>query len=116
MVALEVGVMLPVHRIVLQPAGPAGSQTRQRGVRRRHPQTDFRFGLVVYRDHGDEFVVRPGEKIPVDGRVIDGHSAVDESMITGESIPIAKRTDDLVIGGTLGFGVIGFLVKRFITR
>jgi P-type Cu+ transporter len=50
---------------------------------------------------GDVVVVRPGEKIPVDGEVIEGASAVDESMVTGESIPVEKRSGDEVIGGTL---------------
>ena len=50
---------------------------------------------------GDTVVVRPGEKIPVDGVVVDGASAVDESMITGESIPVEKRTGDEVIGATM---------------
>ncbi len=50
---------------------------------------------------GDEVVVRPGEKIPVDGVVESGHSAVDESMVTGESIPIEKVPGDSVIGATL---------------
>ncbi|HHJ39656.1 MAG TPA: copper-translocating P-type ATPase [Methylothermaceae bacterium] len=45
--------------------------------------------------------VRPGEKIPVDGVIIEGHSSVDESMITGESIPVEKTIGDEVIGGTL---------------
>ena len=53
---------------------------------------------------GDTVVVRPGEKIPVDGRVIFGESAVDESMITGESIPVSKRADDEVIGATMNTG------------
>ena len=50
---------------------------------------------------GDIFVVRPGEKVPVDGIVADGHSSIDQSMITGESIPVEKRIHDEVIGGTI---------------
>ncbi len=50
---------------------------------------------------GDVVVVRPGEKIPVDGRVVSGESAVDEAMITGESIPVVKRAGDEVIGATI---------------
>ena len=45
--------------------------------------------------------VRPGEKIPVDGRIIDGHSSVDESMLTGEPLPVEKKVGDEVVGGTL---------------
>jgi len=50
---------------------------------------------------GDTVIVRPGDKIPVDGEVTDGASAVDESMLTGESIPVEKRPGDEVIGATL---------------
>ncbi len=50
---------------------------------------------------GDTVVVRPGEKIPVDGIVLDGQGAVDESMITGESLPVEKAVGDPVIGATL---------------
>ncbi len=50
---------------------------------------------------GDIVVVRPGEKIPVDGMVREGHSSVDESMVTGESLPVEKRAGDKVIGATI---------------
>lgn len=50
---------------------------------------------------GDVVIVKPGEKIPVDGEVLEGASAVDESMLTGESIPIEKKAGDIVIGATV---------------
>ncbi len=50
---------------------------------------------------GDRLRVRPGEKVPVDGEVVEGGSAVDESMVTGEPIPVTKRVGDAVIGGTV---------------
>ncbi len=50
---------------------------------------------------GDKLRVRPGSKIPVDGEVIEGHSSVDESMISGEAIPVEKSVGEKVIGGTL---------------
>jgi Cu+-exporting ATPase len=62
---------------------------------------------------GDRLRVRPGEKIPVDGQVVEGRSAVDESMITGESIPVEKAADDRVIGATVnGTGSLVIRAER----
>jgi Cu+-exporting ATPase len=62
---------------------------------------------------GDIILVRPGEKMPVDGKVIDGDSSVDESMITGESIPVEKRKGDLVVGATINKnGSIRFIATK----
>ena len=62
---------------------------------------------------GDIVRVRPGETIAVDGVVTEGASGVDESMITGESLPVAKRAEDLVVGGTLNTsGTLAFRATR----
>jgi Cu+-exporting ATPase len=58
---------------------------------------------------GDTILVRPGERLPVDGEIVSGQTAIDESMMTGESIPVSKATGDRVIGGTLnGTGAIRY--------
>ena len=59
---------------------------------------------------GDRLRVRPGEKVPVDGLVVEGASSVDESMMTGEPMPVAKAVSDRVIGGTLN-GMSSFLMQ-----
>lgn len=62
---------------------------------------------------GDVVLVRPGERLPVDGRVVDGASYVDESMITGEPIPVGKGAGDEVVGGTVnGNGAFAFEATR----
>jgi cation transport ATPase len=55
---------------------------------------------------GDRLRVRPGEKVPVDGVVLEGGSAVDESMLTGEPMPVSKRPGDKLIGATSTSGAL----------
>ena len=62
---------------------------------------------------GNILLVRPGEKIPVDGEIIEGETSVDESMITGESLPVAKKPGDQVIGATINqHGAVKFMAKK----
>jgi Cu+-exporting ATPase len=75
-----------------------GLQPRNARVIRDHVEVDIPIEQVV---RGDLLLVRPGEKVPVDGVVRDGRSAVDESMVTGEPIPVTKEAGEEVIGGTL---------------
>ena len=62
---------------------------------------------------GDTVIVRPGERVPVDGEVASGASYVDESMISGEPIPVEKKAGDNVVGGTInGSGVLTFIARK----
>ncbi len=75
-----------------------GLQPKTARVVREGKERDIPIGEVGL----DETLrVRPGEKIPVDGVLIDGHSSIDESMLTGEPMPVAKSPGDQVVGGTL---------------
>ncbi|MGW5193392.1 heavy metal translocating P-type ATPase [Kribbella sp. NPDC004138] len=75
-----------------------GLQARNARVVRDGVETEIPVEDVAI---GDEVVVRPGEKIPVDAIVLSGSSAVDESMVTGEPMPVTKRAGDTVIGATV---------------
>jgi len=75
-----------------------GLQAKTARVIRNGKETDVPIEEVVT---GDVIVVRPGEKIPVDGVILDGASAVDESMLTGESLPVDKAASDEVFGATI---------------
>jgi Cu+-exporting ATPase len=75
-----------------------GLQAKTARVERNGAEIDIPVEQVQV---GDIVIVRPGEKIPVDGIVVSGHSAVDESLLTGESLPVDKKTGDAVIGATL---------------
>jgi Cu+-exporting ATPase len=88
----------------------AGLKAKTAHVRRDGTETDIAVEAVV---PGDIVIVKPGEKIPVDGLVTEGASAVDESMLTGEPLPVAKKTGDEVIGATVNTtGSITFRATR----
>ena len=76
----------------------AGLQPRTARVVRDGHEVDIALAQVVA---GDVVRVRPGEKVPVDGRIVDGSSALDQSMLTGEALPVARGVGDEVIGGTI---------------
>jgi len=75
-----------------------GLQAKTARVLRDGAEQDVPIAAVV---RGDLVIVRPGERMPVDGEVREGESYVDESMLTGEPMPVAKRTGDRVVGGTV---------------
>lgn len=75
-----------------------GLQAKTARVVREGQEIELPVEAVVV---GDVVVVRPGEKISVDGEIVEGHSAIDESMVTGESLPVDKQAGDAVIGATV---------------
>ncbi len=84
---------------------PATARVIREGREQEVPQADVRFGERVR--------IRPGETIPVDGDVVDGESSVEESMLTGESMPVEKRPGDRVTGGSQnGDGTLVVEAKR----
>ncbi len=81
---------------------PATARIVENGAEREVPLESVPAGAVLR--------VRPGEKVPVDGKVTDGQSSVDESMLTGEPVPVAKAVGDAVTGGTIN-GTGAFLMR-----
>ncbi len=75
-----------------------GLQAKTARILKDGEELDIPIGEVVL---GDIIRVRPGEKVPVDGVIVDGESSLDESMVTGESIPVDKSKDDIVVGATI---------------
>ncbi|MEX2060650.1 MAG: heavy metal translocating P-type ATPase, partial [Nitrosopumilaceae archaeon] len=73
-------------------------QPKMARIRTDGKETEISIELIK---PGDILIIKPGEKIPVDSIVVEGHSAVDESMITGESMPVEKKPNDVVIGVTV---------------
>ncbi|TQM29475.1 heavy metal translocating P-type ATPase [Nocardia bhagyanarayanae] len=92
--------------------GPGGGSERNHGGprERRHGDLVERRIPIEQLGVGDEFVVRPGEKIATDGVIVEGSSAVDASMLTGESVPVEVGEDDGVVGATVNVG--GRIVVR----
>ena len=87
-----------------------GLQAKTARVIRNGEEIDVMIEAVVV---DDLIVVRPGEKIPVDGIIMEGNSAVDESMLTGESLPVDKKVDDTVVGATINkFGTFTFKATK----
>lgn len=87
-----------------------GLQAKTATVWRNNTEMDISIAEVVI---GDVVIVKPGDKIPVDGKIIAGDTAVDESMITGESMPIDKTVGDMVVGSTINKqGHIKFTATR----
>ena len=77
----------------LMKLSPKTARVEREGETKEIPIEEAKVGEII--------IVRPGEKIPVDGEIIDGFSSIDESMVTGESMPVSKKVGDKVIGATI---------------
>lgn len=87
-----------------------GLQAKTARVVRESQELDIPIEEVVV---GDILVVRPGEKVPVDGIIVEGTSTIDESMLTGESLPVDKNVGDSVVGATINkFGAFKFTATK----
>lgn len=75
-----------------------GLQAKTAHVLRDSKEIDLPIGQII---KGDHLIVKPGEKVPIDGQIVVGGTAIDESMVTGESLPVEKKKSDRVIGATI---------------
>ncbi len=101
-----------VHRLSPNEGGPSEGQPDSTAAEHGLSQVEQDVPLEVVQV-GDRLRVRPGEKIPVDGEIVEGRSAIDESMLTGEPMPVSKEKGDSVVAGTLnGSGSFVMVAQR----
>ncbi len=117
--ATLVDIMLLGHWIEMRSVGEASKALESLAklmpseAHRRTPDGGIEDVPIEHLQPGDQVVVKPGEKVPADGTVREGSSAVNESMLTGESVPVGKHPDDDVIGGSInGEGALVVEVAR----
>ena len=117
--ATLIDIMLLGHWIEMRSVGEASKALESLArlmpavAHRRLPDGTTEEVEVEHLQLGDVVIVRPGEKIPADGDVLEGASSVDEAMLTGESVPVAKTVGDSVIGGAVnGEGALAMEVAR----
>ena len=117
--ATLIDIMLLGHWIEMRSVGEASkaleslAKLMPSAAHRRDPDGTTTDVALEQLQTGDVVLVRPGEKVPADGSVVEGASAVDESMLTGESVPVSKAPGDTVIGGAVnGEGALVVSVTR----
>ena len=117
--ATLVDIMLLGHWVEMRSVGAASraleslARLMPSAAHLRHPDGTVSDVAPETLQPGDTVLVKPGEKVPADGEVTDGESSVDESMLTGESVPVRKAAGDPVIGGAVnGEGALVVTVQR----
>ncbi|HEX9093528.1 MAG TPA: copper-translocating P-type ATPase [Coriobacteriia bacterium] len=117
--ATLVDIMLLGHWVEMRSVGEASkaleslARLMPSAAHRRLPDGTTEDVALDLLQSGDAVLVRPGEKVPADGAVTEGRSSVDESMLTGESVPVGKNVGDAVIGGSVnGEGALVVTVER----